>query len=144
MDDQSLRFTLQPQQQRKPVLGAFMLLLIAVLADWQGSLDLAVPAALTAATLLVIYLLVIKGSYSEFNEHGIHSRRGIFRNQVTWEEVSEVKPDPKSGQLLMVYKHHGKPFKVGAPISGGLSTDPQYQAKVTQILKFARSHIART
>ncbi len=137
----SLRFTLPPQQQRRPVIGAGVLLVIAVLTGRLGLLGLAVPVAFIAVVLLVVYLLVMFGSFSEFDEQGIHSKRGVFRHKVTWEQVREVKLDPKSGQLLMVYKHHGKPFKVGAPISGGLSTDPQYRAKVAEILAFVQAHL---
>jgi hypothetical protein len=123
------------------MIGAGVLLLIAVVAGTLNVISLAVPVGLIAVVLVIVYFLVMFGSYSAFDESGIHSKRGIYRNKVTWAEVREVKLDPKSGEVLMVYKHHGRPFKLGAPISGGLSTDPQYREKVAQIQEFVRAHI---
>lgn len=136
-----LRFTLPPGQQRTPLIGAGVLLLIAILSGSTGSMGLAVPVTVIAIVLLVIYFSVMFGSFSVFDEHGIRSRRGVFRNEVAWENVHAVRPDPKSGQVLMVYRTDGKPFKVGAPISGGVSTDPEYRAKVDRIMEYAQPRI---
>ena len=137
----TLRFALPPQQARKPLIGAGVLIALAVITGAFGVVSLALPLALIAVALLVVYFLVMYGSSSTFDETGIHSKRGIYQNKVTWAEVREVKLDPKSGEVLMVYKTQGKPFKLGAPISGGLSTDPQYREKVAQIQEFVRAHV---
>ncbi|MCQ4082583.1 hypothetical protein NGB36_18735 [Streptomyces sp. RB6PN25] len=137
----ALRFTLPTRQAWTPIIGVGVLLLIAVIAGGFGALGVAVPFVFFAVMLFVIYFVVMFGSYSTFDETGIHSKRGIYRHKVTWDQVREVKLDPKSGQVLMVYKHHGRPFKLGAPISGGFSTDPEYRAKVAHIQEFVRAHI---
>ncbi|WP_202451789.1 MULTISPECIES: hypothetical protein [unclassified Streptomyces] len=137
----TLRFTLPPAQNWAPVIGAGVMLAVAGGAAALGGVGFAIPVALIALILLVVYFLVMFGSYGQFDEDGIRSRRGIFRNHLTWAEVREVKLDPKSGQCLMAYKNHGRPFKIGAPVSGGFSQDPQYRAKVAQILEFTRSHL---
>lgn len=138
----SLRFTLPTSQSRRPVIGAAALILIALVAGAAGAMGLAVPVAVIGLVLLGTYFLVMFGSFSVFDESGIRSRRGVFRHEAAWENVREVKPEPESGEVLMVYLHQGKAFKVGAPASGGLSTDKDYRVKVAQILEFVRSHQA--
>jgi len=137
---QSLRFTLPSRQERTPVVGTVVIGLVALLAGLTGSLEVAAGLGGVAVLVSVLYLLVMFRSYGEFDETGIRSQRGVFRNAVTWAEVRQVKLDPKSGQCLMVYRRQGKPFKVGAPVSGGLAKDPQYQAKIMQVLDFVAAH----
>jgi hypothetical protein len=136
-----LHFTLPPQQARRPPIAAGVLLVLAVIMGALGVVTLVLPLALIAVLLVVVYFLVVFGSFSIFDEAGIHSKRGIHRHQVTWNEVSEVKLDPKSDETVMVYPTNGRPFKLGAPITGGLSGDPEYREKVTQIQEFVRAHI---
>jgi len=136
----SLRFTLPPRQQSSPLIGAAVLVLIGLLGSLVGGFGFAIVMAVIALFIVLLYFCTMFGSFSEFDEIGIRSKRGIFRNTVTWAEVREVKLDPKSGEVLMVYKHHGRPFKVGAPISGGVTTDRAYQAKVVEILTFVAAH----
>jgi hypothetical protein len=136
----SLRFTLPPGQQSSPLIGAGVIALIALIAAASGGIGFAIPLGLIALGLVILYLCTMFGSFAEFDETGIRSKRGIFRNTVKWAEVREIKLDPKSGEVLMVYKHHGRPFKLGAPISGGFTTDRGYRAKVAEILAFAAAH----
>jgi hypothetical protein len=117
------------------------LLVLAVIMGALGVVTLVLPLALIAVMLLVAYFLVMFGSFSTFDETGIYSKRGIHQNKVTWDEVSEVKLDPKSDETVMVYPTHGKPFKLGAPITGGLSGDPEYREKVAQIQEFVQARI---
>ena len=140
----SLHFTLPSRQAWTPVIGAGVLLLIAVIGGALGGLGIAIPFVFFAVTLLVVYFLVMFGSYSVLDETGIRSRRGVYRHRVTWGEVRDVRLDSKSGETLMIYRHDGKPFKLGAPISGGLSNDPEYRAKVAQVRQFVNAHTSLT
>lgn len=135
-----LRFTLPTGQSLRPVIGALALILIALIAGALGAMGLAVPVAVIGLVLLGTYFLVMFGSSSVFDETGIRSRRGVFRHTASWENVRDVRPDPDSGEVLVVYRHQGKSFKIGAPASGGLSTDKDYRFKVEQILDFVREH----
>jgi hypothetical protein len=138
----TLRFTLPRQQQSTPLIAAACFLAVAGIVAAFGGLGFAIPLALLAVMLLVVWGLVMYGSYGILDESGIRSRRGVFRHHVAWHNVREVKLDPKSGECLVVYRHHGRAFKLGAPVSGGLSTDPQYRAKVAQVLQYVAARTA--
>lgn len=138
---QDLRFTLPSQQQAAPVIGVCVLLLIAGISAALGGIGVAIPVAAIAVLVLVVYGLVMYGSYGVLDETGIRSRRGVFRNHVAWANVREVTPDPKSGECLIVYRRHGRHFKLGAPISGGLSTNPRFQREIAQALAYVSAHV---
>lgn len=137
---ESLRTTLPTGQQLTPVFGAVVSLAVAALSAFVGSPGMALVLTLIAVALLTLYALVMFGSYSVLDATGVHSRRGVFRNHATWDEVEDIRLDPKSGECLVVYRRDGRPFKLGAPISGGMSTDPGYRARVTAVLEFAAAH----
>lgn len=137
----ALRFTLPGSQTRTPLIGAGVLVLIGVAAAVFGKMPFASCVWFVALVLLVVYFLVMYGSYAEFDDTGLRSRRGAFGHHVTWDNVREVALDPKSGQVLICYRHNGKHFKIGAPISGGLSVDSDYRAKVAQVLAFVAARV---
>ncbi|MEU6850402.1 hypothetical protein ABZ901_10805 [Actinacidiphila alni] len=139
-----LRFTLPFQQQATPLIGVCVLLLIAGVAAALGGIGFAIPLGSIALFVLVLYGLVMYGSYGILDETGIRSRRGVFRNRVMWANVRAVAPDPKSGECLIVYRHHGRPFKLGAPISGGLSTNPNFRQETAQTLAYVSAHVTTT
>lgn len=137
--DSSVRYTIPRGQQSTPLIGVVVLVLVGAIAGLFGGLGLAVPFVMIAVFVLIIWFLVMYGSYAVLDEDGIRSKRGVFRHAVAWSEVREVKPDPKSGEVLVVHRTRGRPFKLGAPISGGLSQDPEYRAKVAQVLAFVKA-----
>jgi hypothetical protein len=118
-----------------------VLIVVAVVALHAHAYPLGLVVVLLAVVLAVEYVLVEAGSYAAFDESGVRSKRGGFRREAAWAQVRQIRPEPKYGQVLVVYLREGKPFKLGAPATSPLARDPEYRAKCAEVLRFAETRI---
>lgn len=136
-----LRFEIERSQLRGLALFGVALAIAgpALTAAWWWGAPARVvgiwAVALDVSAVLALYAWVaFRRAYSEFSPAGIRTRGLTWTRTVPWDRVRAVVLAPARRTVtVVVIRDRGRRVVLGAPVHGGVMSDPDFDRKVGQI-----------
>lgn len=124
------------------VSGAALLLACGVIASPRAIYAIAALLTLIAVAGLVSTLYTVR-DFTRFSESGIQSRYHGRWREMTWPDVAALDIDEITGRGSVIYlvavRKDGKRVRLGAPCDDGAVGDPDFDAKLEELLVYCRT-----
>jgi hypothetical protein len=87
-----------------------------------------------AASVFAFFYFTAGSAYTTLDESGIRTRMYCFpRRQCPWSEVADIRVRDESSRTVRVTRSDGHRFTLGAPMTGTMLRDRDFDAKVEEI-----------